>query len=317
MGQTLTNGIYLPSEGERNCYAGLAANWNAVDTLKGSYSAHAINVEIHVTTAEKTLWNTVSDKANDADVVHKAGNESIDGKTFLTSSYFYNTEEGATTPTLYIRSNKAVIGDSTGTNSDNSRISFLDKNNQILNYIQFRKVSNGSSDITFYVSSKDANDASISSSITFFKAKDGSSVFRATVDNDVALGNSSYKFKDVRSYQINGINPGALFLPQDRSNRVDISAYFTATASGDTNRLTAPDDGFIYLALTDVLLAHCFSQTSNNLTHYGQTFGRGASGLLYIMFPIRKNDNFVCQWYTTATAVTVNNAYFIPCKGNV
>ena len=41
MGQTLTNGIYLPNEGERNCYSGLAANWNAVDTLKGNYSLHA------------------------------------------------------------------------------------------------------------------------------------------------------------------------------------------------------------------------------------------------------------------------------------
>ena len=56
MGQTLTNGIYLPNEGERNCYSGLAANWNAVDTLKGNYSLHAINVDIHVHgTARPTL----------------------------------------------------------------------------------------------------------------------------------------------------------------------------------------------------------------------------------------------------------------------
>ena len=61
MGQTLTNGIYLPNEGERNCYSGLAANWNTVDTLKGNYSLHAINVDIHVTAAEKEAWDGKAD----------------------------------------------------------------------------------------------------------------------------------------------------------------------------------------------------------------------------------------------------------------
>jgi hypothetical protein len=31
MGQTLENGVYLPSEGERNCYAGLKTNWEILD----------------------------------------------------------------------------------------------------------------------------------------------------------------------------------------------------------------------------------------------------------------------------------------------
>ena len=50
MGQTLENGIYLPSEGERNCYDGLAANWRALD-------AHLGNTDIHVTYADKQAWN--------------------------------------------------------------------------------------------------------------------------------------------------------------------------------------------------------------------------------------------------------------------
>ena len=40
MGQTLTNGIYLPDEGERNCYAGLAANWNILDGAVGTVADH-------------------------------------------------------------------------------------------------------------------------------------------------------------------------------------------------------------------------------------------------------------------------------------
>lgn len=40
MGQTLTHGIYLPDEGERNCYAGLAANWNILDGAVGTVADH-------------------------------------------------------------------------------------------------------------------------------------------------------------------------------------------------------------------------------------------------------------------------------------
>lgn len=39
MGTTLQNGVYLPSEGERNCYSGLANNWQTVDTNIGYVTA--------------------------------------------------------------------------------------------------------------------------------------------------------------------------------------------------------------------------------------------------------------------------------------
>ena len=40
MGQTLTHGVYLPDEGERNCYSGLAANWQLLDTSVGTIAEH-------------------------------------------------------------------------------------------------------------------------------------------------------------------------------------------------------------------------------------------------------------------------------------
>ena len=40
MGQTLTHGVYLPDEGERNCYSGLAANWQLLDSSVGTIAAH-------------------------------------------------------------------------------------------------------------------------------------------------------------------------------------------------------------------------------------------------------------------------------------
>lgn len=40
MGQTLTHGIYLPDEGERNCYNGLAGNWSILDGAVGTIAEH-------------------------------------------------------------------------------------------------------------------------------------------------------------------------------------------------------------------------------------------------------------------------------------
>lgn len=57
MGQTLENGIYLPSEGERNCYDGLASNWTTLDVVVGGYRAHIANENIHITSAERSKWN--------------------------------------------------------------------------------------------------------------------------------------------------------------------------------------------------------------------------------------------------------------------
>ena len=57
MGQTLDNGIYLPSEGERNCYDGLASNWTTLDVVVGGYRAHIANENIHITSAERSKWN--------------------------------------------------------------------------------------------------------------------------------------------------------------------------------------------------------------------------------------------------------------------
>lgn len=44
MGQTLTHGIYLPDEGERNCYDGLAANWQLLDGAVGTVAEHTSQI---------------------------------------------------------------------------------------------------------------------------------------------------------------------------------------------------------------------------------------------------------------------------------
>ena len=45
MGSTLEHGIYLPSEGEKNCYQGLASNWNKVDGALGDIAELKQSIE--------------------------------------------------------------------------------------------------------------------------------------------------------------------------------------------------------------------------------------------------------------------------------
>ena len=190
MGQTLTNGIYLPNEGERNCYSGLAANWNAVDTLKGNYSLHAINVDIHVTAAEKETWNSKADasaltahtgdttihvtsadkqawdghvadsvkhvtaedkakwdavtsKADDSDVVHKSGNETISGDKVFNTRLIKNIDVVlGTAPSTGKFSNIDI--------ADNNKVSLL----QILGGVY----DTGNSYARFFVQNKTADD---------------------------------------------------------------------------------------------------------------------------------------------------------------
>ena len=96
MGSILTNGVFLPAEGERNCYEGLAANWTALDGMIGGYNVHISNTTIHVTAEDKAKWNAVTSKANDSDVVHKSGNETINGiKTFGNGTLIVDNSAGS------------------------------------------------------------------------------------------------------------------------------------------------------------------------------------------------------------------------------
>ena len=370
MGTTLDHGIYLPDEGERNCYEGLAGNWVALDNHLGStnihvtindkqaWDGHVADTTIHVTSADKQAWNghvadsvkhvtaedkakwdavtskadasaltahtgdttihvtaedkakwdAVTGKANDADVVHKTGIETIkDRKTFESTPYIYNSDSSGITPYLFFKSAKAIKGDTSGSNSDSIRIALVDKNDKVLNYIQLRKVSNGSSDITLYCSTIDGNSQEISSSLTFFKTVNGQGTLRANADNDVNLGNSTYKWRDVSTYLFNGINPGALSLPNYVS-RADISGYII-NITGANNTYTPPADGFVFVR-SDNATYLSIMDTPSGVCQVSQA---GTAGTIGLYFPVLKGRGV----YIKIVCTSLNIAYFIPCQGNI
>ena len=269
---------------------------------------------VSVDTANQTVTvgSALIDLALDSNVVHTSGNETISGqKTFSVTPYIYNADDTGNTPYLNFKSSKAVKGDAGGSNTDSAKISHLDKNNNQLSYIQFKKSTNGGEDISFYCSTIDADNQVIDSAVSFYKLVNGSSAFRSVRDNEVSSGDSSSKWKDVNTYLINGLNPGILSLPSQ--SYVDISSYFTNTGTGEFNNYTASSDGWIFLRLGTISSCQAQVLDSNDNILWG-TSSSGTVEMLTI--PILSGCKLQTQWATGST-VNVATARFYPCLGNV
>ena len=271
-----------------------------------------------------TIGTALIDLAQDSDVVHKSGNETISGdKTFSGNNSFIKTINSSYPIVFSSQYANVQLGEMPPSDVSLSRFDCNDKNKDPLCYFRQLYQSSGTSTFQIFVRNKFAS-GTLSPSGTYDYAYFGIGIepdkspfavlkgtFKPSTTNNYDLGTSTNKWKT-----FNGLTPSSLSLPSDRSARVDISGYFTNMASGDTNTYTAPSNGWIYLSLDDVTEVNLESQTSGGLTNYGDYRSRSSNGSLLCLFPVRKDDVFVSQWYTTTT-VTVTNAYFIPCLGNI
>ena len=98
MGQTLSNGVYLPNEGERNCYAGLASNWQILNTAVGAIAEKAPLVHTHTvsqitdfpalaTVATSGSYNDLNNiPTSFTPSIHTHGNITNDGKIGTTAN---------------------------------------------------------------------------------------------------------------------------------------------------------------------------------------------------------------------------------------
>ena len=271
-------------------------------------------VSVDTTNQTVTVGSALIDLALDSNVVHTSGNETIGGqKTFSENVSIYTTDTSIDPIYLILKNQKVKRGSTTETGTQ--FITFQDKENGTLVSYDTNVLSSGNTQAYINVSNLDANSQRVIGGVKIVKTPI-ETWFIPDGNNTVSLGLSNYKWKNTCTNLINGLTPSSLGMPSDRSARVDISGYFTNMASGDTNTYTAPSNGWIYLALNDVTAVNLTSQTSGGLTNYGDYRSRSSNGALLCLFPIRSGDVFVSQW-TTSTTVTVTNAYFIPCLGNI
>lgn len=284
--------------------------------------------------------------ALDANVVHNSGNETVGGqKTFSDNLSIYNADNSVDTPRLNIKTSKYVKGDTT--NTDTMRINFLDSNGNNVASVYANKNTSGSQYLSFQIYTTDNNNANTTSSINYYISKSGDKFFVPYEDNQISLGGNVRRWKSVYATNyyygsdntefstkfvttdtnqtisgnktfssINGVEPSSLSLPSDRSARIDISSYFTNTGNNATNNYSVLANGYIFLKLNNINQITCYSTDSSSITNYAQTYTRPSDGVLYITFPVRKNDNFRTIW-NTGSSVSVESAYFIPCQGNV
>lgn len=333
MGQTLTNGIFLPNEGERNCYTGLAENWRAIDWYIGSYNVHIADAVIHVSQADRNKWDNVDNKAdasaltahtgnttihvtaadkeawngkaNDTDVVHKAGAETIPGaKTFST----FITSDGSSTGDEY--SNNAKTNLWLMANRDTDELSGV----LFDTFRQNTAQGTGTHILGFGIKENSIRYEGCRFSWIWDNNLNGYSFsIRPTLQGtnqavEHCIGLSTDKWD-----KINGVSPGLMSFP-DFSAGVDISGYITT--GNTTQTYTPPANGWISLG--------CASSVQNAIYVWDVTNGWGSSSrsisndtynnLSVLAIPVLAGTPITIELRVVTTLVW---AKFFPCMGNV
>ena len=299
MGQALTHGVYLPDEGERNCYSGLASNWAILDNAVGTVAEHtsaladkAPLVHTHTksditdfpvlaTVATSGSYNDLSNiPATFAPSSHVHGNLTNDGKIGTVANVPLITGTGG-----------AVQAGSFG----NSANTFCEGNDSRLSDARTPVAhTHTKSDVTNLLNSD----------------------FIPSANNSYDLGSSAYQWnnlyaKRVNTQSVNGINPGALSLPDTtREEPIDRTNWvYTYNAA---NIYYPPEDGWLAVACS----GSDYIQLDGDMG-WGITLSKGYDGFCTGIIPVKKNKRVQIRIRETSSgSVVVRKASFYPGTGD-
>ena len=294
------------------------------------YDTHIADTDIHVTTADKTSWNTVTSKANDSDVVHKSGDESVIGsKRFGVVQNF----TGYPTIRLYSTIDDINVVPSYTQQLD---IRFTDKNNAIISYFIFQHRSDANEPFRTCWRQNKLDGTSGYYSVNFNNLGE----FYPENVNTINLGTPTCRWKGVYATNyyygsnnvefstkfvttdtaqtisgnktfssINGVEPSSLSLPSGNLNDIiDISSYLSVLDGSSANTYVAPANGWISITMSNSSGIQAYI-----IGLWGHQIIRPTAGGIRFLMPILKNN--------TANILifggTIDNARFIPCQGNV
>lgn len=264
---------------------------------------------VDATNETVTVGSALVDLALDANVVHTSGNETVSGsKTFNSNISIYNSDNSAVTPNLYLRSSKTEIS-SQGNTSGEQNIAYADKNNIVYAYIKGAIQSNGSL-VRIRAFCKDGSDNSVINELQIIANTNGRKIIFPSNTNDIELGSSSYRWKDVNTYLVNSLEPSSLSLPSGNvSDVIDISSYIT-DLSGNVNNYTAPANGWITITCLG-----CTGIKFSITNFWANGSYRENPNQISSMTPICKGQKVGIYIY--GSSPTIQAARFIPCQGNV
>lgn len=254
-----------------------------------------------------TIGTALIDLAQDSDVVHKSGNETIAGdknfKSLITTSG----------PTLWPIS--------TQTTDD---ITFLD-NNAV--HVEQRASGNLTD-----LSGGAWNIANLGTGCFFFRNNQGTDIrykhlLLNTVNRIYVVSNANRQLNDVtpetdnthdlgdstkRWRTINGLNPGSLGMP-DLSNGIDISSYIPDLDSGNAQGSYTPNvNGFIAFRGIGNGCSIVQGNMGNNVSYV--TDPQTSQKIVNNFLPVVKDNPVVI---TARGLTSIELIYFYPCQGNV
>lgn len=248
-----------------------------------------------------TAWINETDKYVTTDT-----NQTISGtKDFADILRIYNSLVSGNVAELSLINQKVLRGSTSETGEQ--FIQFYDKILSRIARISTNISSNGSTQLAFYAYNNDANNQLISSYLSLIKYKNGDCILLPYPNDNVALGTSTYKYKDLYTSKVNNLEPSSLSLP-DIDNRIDISSYVT-NLTNVNNEYTPPVNGWICVRSGNA--------TKISILDAGTNIGNGSisnsATYLTVMTPCIANKKV----YINVICTSLSFAVFIPCMGNV
>ena len=284
-----------------------------------------------------TVGTALIDLAQDSDVVHKSGNETIGGTKIFTNNNMIKTPS----PKVLLI-NTSQTGNTAPSSNTASLFRFDGGTVNNFGGVQCEFLTTGENRLTNYV--KDITTAKLNSIQQRTNSTTAMTVFNADLiapatDGITALGGSSKRWSDVYGVNyyygsnnvefsnkfvttdtnqtisgnktfssINGVEPSSLSLPSGNANDViDISSYIT-DFSGTPNTYTAPANGWVTISINN-----CMGIQAYISGFLGDSRTRQTAGTIKFLMPICKNQTINLQVY----GGSIDNARFIPCQGNV
>ena len=342
MGQTLTHGVYLPDEGERNCYNGLAANWSILDGAVGTIAEHTTALSgkaplVHTHTksditdfpAYGTTAGTICEgndsRLSDArtPVAHTHTKSDVtdlfNSDNIWSANNEYKYLIGLSGAEIWFKQpNIEDITANPDVNISKSIIQIYNKTvTQYSGGITNNLRTDGSHRLVISCFGFPLNNyAGYYPHTFYFEAKrDGTASFSPSYTN-ASLGTSTNKWTT-----LNGINPGALSFPNyDDTTYIDISGSIVPP-TGETkinknlgnNQYTPPVDGWLSIRCDGAEYLQIYRNTYNCP---GVTAGDGTASIkLVVTLPVRKNETYTIRIKKDGSGI--ENYQLYPCLGNV
>ena len=346
MGQNLSNGVYLPDEGEHNCYSGLAANWNILNTAVGNIAGKASSSHTHgnITndgkvgaTANLPLITGTGGAVQAGSFGTSAntfceGNDSrlSDARTPVAHTHtksdvtdLFNSANvwaGTQTYGAYLKSfGEARADEWSGNSRTNAYLLSRRDTDDVSGFLISTFRQNAAQGTAGHVYGWDILENSTRYSGLRFTIdwdstlNSGSGAYRVTLGTNTQGTNPCNDLHITQLKTINGITPGALSLPNVRAAVADPIDTNGWNLTGSRNKYTPTEDGWIYIRVAGT--GSCAINIHNGDTdnNYPTWFNTSTGGYATLVVPCEKGISL----YIYISATSIEYCSFHPCLGNV